>query len=236
MRRSVVTDEQVQTASAELSLSSALRARDWPADLKGLDTPGLYAWFVDRSGVRELTTGYGVAIRVGLAYIGEAGVGTEADLRERVECHLWKCTVRRSTLRRTLTCGLLQQRGWKVVAHRTLASGFEQQLSDWMASHLRVRGSPIQRSRRTRRPRRSSHQAAGAAAQLAALQTARYATAEAYPRAAEGVRPPVGRSRLPRYVSRHPGKGAPRNKDSGCVSGCPVHRPPTPLTGERFRR
>jgi hypothetical protein len=139
------TDEQVLAASAALVPTVAFPARDWPPDdSTGLDQSGLYAWFLDRAGARELTIGYGLTVRAALAYVGEAGVDTEANLCERVECHLWKCAVARSTLRRSLACGLLGQHGWKVAAHRKLAIGCEGELTAWMRAHLRVAVHPFQ--------------------------------------------------------------------------------------------
>jgi hypothetical protein len=143
MQRTVATERQILAAVEALARRSSIPAKRWPGRLEGLERPGLYAWFVDRSGADDLSAGYGLRVTTRLAYVGEAGVDTDADLRERVGCHLGACMVRRSTLRRTLTCGLLQQHGWTVVDHRKLAPGCETQLTDWMAAHLRIAVHPF---------------------------------------------------------------------------------------------
>jgi hypothetical protein len=139
------TNAHILAARAALSRAHAFPASDWPPESSvGLDRSGLYAWYLDRAGAAELTIGYDLPVRATLAYLGEAGVNSEADLRQRIECHLGGCRLQRSTLRRTLACGLLRQRGWRVVAHRTLAPLCEQELTSWMRTHLRVAVHPFE--------------------------------------------------------------------------------------------
>lgn len=134
----------MDTATAALtSRERAVRARDWPSNLKGLDHPGLYAWIVDPAGAHELSDGFGVHLKPGLFYVGEAGVRTQAVLADRIDCHICRCMAARSTLRRTLACGLLKERGWTVVAPRKLAAGCESELTGWIRSHLRVSFHPF---------------------------------------------------------------------------------------------
>jgi hypothetical protein len=143
MARRMASGKQVMSAKAGLSASRAIPAAKWPGALTRLDMPGVYAWFVDRRGASELAAGYGQTLRTGRLYVGEAGVDTLASLRERVECHLCRCKSPRSTLRRTLACGLLRERKWRVSAPRSLEPNADSELTVWMRRHLRVAVHPF---------------------------------------------------------------------------------------------
>ena len=50
-----------------------VRACDWPADLTGLDHPGLYTWWVDDEGATDLEAGLGTELTSRRIYAGQAG-------------------------------------------------------------------------------------------------------------------------------------------------------------------
>lgn len=59
-------------------------AADWRS-LDGLDSPGLYAWFVDPSGANALSKALAETVEPGLIYGGQAGAGSSlATLRTRI--------------------------------------------------------------------------------------------------------------------------------------------------------
>ena len=67
-------DSDVSSAIADLDRSPVLiAAADWPADLTCLDRPGLYGWWVDDSGARDLSRGLGLQLASGRIYAGQAG-------------------------------------------------------------------------------------------------------------------------------------------------------------------
>src|ERR671925_521556 len=73
-RRRQATDLEVTAALQDLDdAPERIPAWEWPADLIGLDMPGLYSWWVDDTGAGDLTTGLGEAVSAGRIYGGQDG-------------------------------------------------------------------------------------------------------------------------------------------------------------------
>ena len=107
----------------------------------GLRTPGLYSWWVDQQGARDLSEGLGYEVREGLIYAGLAGAtrtgGGESSntLWGRIATmHLGK-RQDLSTLRRSIGSILASRFGWA-----TIDEGL---LTTWMYEHLRVAAIPV---------------------------------------------------------------------------------------------
>lgn len=107
-----------------------------------LDLPGLYSWWVDADGGRELSRGLGHDIAPGLIYAGQAGATrwpsgrmSGNTLRDRLIAMHLTGNVEFSTFRRTLWAILETPLG--------LADKGEQALTEWMTAHLRVVAVPV---------------------------------------------------------------------------------------------
>ena len=143
---------QPQWYAALRDLDSAptlIAAREWPGALQGLDQAGLYAWWVDAQGARDLSLGLGHRVKPGRIYAGQTGAtkwpsGTKgrATLRSRVGSNHLNGRIRGSTFRLTLASALKGPLGL-VCQSRKLDSISEQRLSDWMGAHLLVAVHPF---------------------------------------------------------------------------------------------
>lgn len=138
-----------QTPSASLLVArlshseSALTPQDFLATRgAGFGGPGLYSWWVDAPGARDLTEGLGHPIGSGLIYAGLAGA-TRAKSGQRSSNTLWG-RIRGmhlggrhdfSTFRRTLGAALASQHGESTID--------EDRLTRWMYEHLRVIAVPV---------------------------------------------------------------------------------------------
>jgi hypothetical protein len=108
---------------------------------EGLETPGLYAWWVDEQGAGQLSVGLGHDVAAGLIYLGQAGAARRDSsasgntLRGRLlGMHLGgRATM--STFRRTLAACLRLP--------LALRSEDDPQLSDWMEQHLTVTSAAV---------------------------------------------------------------------------------------------
>ncbi|GAB2644892.1 hypothetical protein GCM10027270_35590 [Nocardioides ginkgobilobae] len=112
-----------------------------PADLAGLerevmDGPGLYGWFIDAGGAKDLGRGLGVAVSPGLIYVGQTGAtkwpsGTPSNgtLINRIRRQHLGGRRSSSTLRRTLGA-ILDAASDRPVSRDDLTA--------WMFAHLRV--------------------------------------------------------------------------------------------------
>jgi hypothetical protein len=109
---------------------------------QGLDVPGLYSWWVDDEGARDLTRGLGESVHPGLIYAGLAGA-TRSRSGRRSTNTLWgrlrgmHLGSRHdfSTFRRSLGSILASTRGTREIE--------EVYLTAWMHDHLRVVTVPV---------------------------------------------------------------------------------------------
>lgn len=125
-------------------LSDRSRARALDDVLKtagsGLKSPGMYSWWVDDVGARDLSAGLGHKIAPGLIYAGLAGTtrkngATSSNtLWGRITMHLGKKN-EFSTLRRSLGSILAHAYGQPIID--------EARLTLWMHAHLRVVLIPV---------------------------------------------------------------------------------------------
>src|SRR4051794_8088654 len=103
-------------------------AKDWPGNLRGLDSAGLYSWGVDPAGARDLTTGLGRNVDAGLIYAGQTGAtkwpsgkrGSGA-LRSRIGSQHVRGRIRGSTFRLTVGAALAQTLGLETTGPKKLA-------------------------------------------------------------------------------------------------------------------
>ena len=150
-RRRTAARREVHRALQALDGSPVrIGARDWPGDLKHLDDPGLYSWWVDRDGARELSQGLGEALSQGRIYAGQTGATKwpsgktgAMTLAKRVGRNHLRGTIRGSTFRLTLAAILRQPLALVVLAPRRLNTASEQRLNDWICEHLDVAVHPF---------------------------------------------------------------------------------------------
>jgi len=145
----------VSSAGVVTSVASALtaldvqpqcvRAVDWPGSLTDLDGPGLYAWWVDAAGARDLSAGLGLALPPGRIYVGQAGAASSvahipsmSTLRSRIWRNHLGGKIRSSTLRRTLASILLEPLALVLVGPKRLEAASEVKLSEWLRRHLSI--------------------------------------------------------------------------------------------------
>ena len=105
--------------------------------------PGLYSWWIDATGARDLSSGIGHELSAGLIYLGQSGAGSGATIASRLLDNHMGGKVRNSTLRLTLCAALNQTLGIVVVGSRKLNERSEQAITDWMTKHLKLRSVAI---------------------------------------------------------------------------------------------
>ena len=127
-----------------------IRATAWPADLAGLDKPGLYSWWVDAGGAGQLAQGLGMGLAAGLIYAGQTGATKwpsgrtgSMTLRNRLRGNHLRGNITSSTFRRTLAACLREPLGLEVTGPNKLAPASEQALSQWMRERLSVAVHPL---------------------------------------------------------------------------------------------
>jgi len=146
VRRQKATDEEVAVALYDLDgAPKKVRAADWPSDLENLSEPGLYSWWVDEPGAKDLTDGLRHAIQAGRIYVGQTGATywpsgkiPSATLRSRISQNHLRGRISSSTFRLTLAAALAQSLGLKPVGPKQLTLESEARLACWIQSHLEV--------------------------------------------------------------------------------------------------
>jgi hypothetical protein len=135
----IVTLDQGSPASLHLAdLRQAVPA----ADVSSLPTsPGLYGWFVDPAGARDLNRSLKLPVRAGLIFVGQVGGSSwqaladpVLNLRDHVERIQLHGRVRASTFRMTLATVLRD--------HLRMTSLEDPVLTSWMLEHLSVSAWP----------------------------------------------------------------------------------------------
>lgn len=144
MHRGVPQPAQIEELVVRLTDRRGARAAaEFPWGDAGLASPGLYAWWVDEAGARELSAGLDAAVSAGLVYIGQAGATSwpsggrsDATLLTRIGGNHLRGRVKTSTWRQTLASVLVgsvlpaPSSGWD--------AGWEAALTRWMTEHLSV--------------------------------------------------------------------------------------------------
>jgi len=123
--------------------------RDWPGRLQGLDHAGLYSYWVDEEGRKQLSAGLGVALPRGRIYVGQSG-GTQwpsgkrgkSTLQQRIGRQHRSGNIGGSTFRTTLAAALSIPLGLKGTKDKLTPPG-EQRLTEWIRTHLEAAVFPV---------------------------------------------------------------------------------------------
>jgi hypothetical protein len=137
-RRATATRQELGRALNALDASPVrVAARDWPADLENLDQPGLYSWWVDHAGARDLSAGLGHTVAPGRIYAGQTGATKwpsgktgAMTLTKRIGGNHIRGQIRGSTFRLTLAAILRRPLDLTVTAPKRLAADFERLIPD----------------------------------------------------------------------------------------------------------
>lgn len=145
-RRHEATADEVEAALRDLDKSpDVVSAAVWPGNLDDLDVPGLYSWWVDDVGARDLSVGLGAAVLAGRIYAGltgatkwPSGATGKNTLRKRIRTNHIGGRIRGSTFRLTLAASLQASLELLVAGPKLLADQSERELSAWVKRHLAV--------------------------------------------------------------------------------------------------
>ncbi len=133
-------EARIDDATRVLVDSSArVPASSFPRATDAVNLPGLYAWYVDEVGARELSTGLGHPVAPGLIHAGQAGAGSSsATLATFIRGRHLGGVITGSTFRMTLAALLAPELGLVDEGGRSLAADGETRLSAWMLRHLSI--------------------------------------------------------------------------------------------------
>ena len=152
LRRRTATTVEVRRALRDLDgAPERIAASDWPGPVVGLDQPGLYSWWVDGAGAKELTGGLGHRIPPGRIYAGQTGATkwpsgrtSTATLGSRIRGNHLGGSISSSTFRQTLAAVLATPLELVVTAPLKIERESEQRLSKWIRAHLQVAVHSVQ--------------------------------------------------------------------------------------------
>jgi hypothetical protein len=150
-RRRLTTTVEVTAALHALEIQPhRVRADAWPGDLRDLDSPGMYSWWVDAQGASDLTIGLGHSVRPGRIYAGQtgatrwpSGVTPKTTLRVRIGNNHLRGRIRSSTFRLTFAAALRSALELRPTGPKRLAIDDEGMLSDWIRAHLELAVHPF---------------------------------------------------------------------------------------------
>ena len=125
-------------------------AANWPGDITGLAAPGLYSWWADETGARDLSEGLGHPVSAGLIYAGQTGATKwpsgavpNSTLKGRIQGNHLRGRVRGSTFRLTLAAALFLSLGLDLLGPKKLSPASEASLGFWIRAHLSVAVHPF---------------------------------------------------------------------------------------------
>jgi hypothetical protein len=151
VRRQRATRAEIRRALHDLDgAPNRIAARDWPDGLHGLDQVGMYSWWVDAPGARDLSRALGHVVMPGRIYAGQTGATKwpsgktgRATLASRIGGNHLHGRIRGSTFRLTLASALAAPLDLVSDSRRSLNIAAEQRLSAWMRDHLHVAVHPF---------------------------------------------------------------------------------------------
>lgn len=119
------------------------KADEWDELFSGLAKSGLYSWWVDIAGARQISEGIDARVKKGCIYLGQAG-GTlwphgnasHHTLQSRIEGDQLNGITSRSAFRRSLAAALKSPLGLKTDKKGMLLDPSEAKVSAWMRDHL----------------------------------------------------------------------------------------------------
>ena len=141
--------ESVRALVAQLAdASRAEAAATFPRHPADVNQPGLYSWWCDDEGLRDLSAPFGVPLAP-LIYAGQTGATSTRShnqrittLRDRIGGNHLHGNVGSSTFRQTLTAVLLQPLELRLAGSNHLESASNAAVSRWMRQHLSVMAVP----------------------------------------------------------------------------------------------
>lgn len=123
--------------------SAVSPARFLTVGRRGLDSPGLYSWWVDAAGAADLSAGLGHHVSPGLIYAGLAGA-TRARSGRKSSNTLWG-RIRGMHLGTRHDFSTFRRSLGSVLAHRNGNPEIDEaRLTEWMHQHLRVVTIPVE--------------------------------------------------------------------------------------------
>lgn len=123
--------------------ANAESAATFPSRGQKVDLPGLYSWWADEH-AREMIGGVLGATIPPLIYSGQAGAGTNADLKQRImKTHIGG-RITRSTFRLTLAAVLGEGIDLELIGPEELTLESEGRLTEWVKAHLSVAVFPYE--------------------------------------------------------------------------------------------
>jgi hypothetical protein len=142
----VSTSRSVEEALAAIDSKPTLfDADDWPEVFAGLAPSGLYAWWVDAAGAKDLSEGLGKPVKKGCIYASQSGathwpsgIASRHTLSTQVERDELNGNVGQSPFRLTLAAALKKPLKLKKSGPGKLADASEARLSAWMREHLNL--------------------------------------------------------------------------------------------------
>jgi hypothetical protein len=150
-RRRPATKFEVTAALRALEVQPhRVRADSWPGGLRDLDSPGMYTWWVDAQGAKDLSSGLGHGVRAGRIYLGQtgatkwpSGMTPNTTLRDRIGANHLRGRIRASTFRLTLAAALRAALSLRATGPKRLDSESEDMLSSWIRAHLELAVHPF---------------------------------------------------------------------------------------------
>lgn len=129
---------------SRLQTTASCRCSEWPGHLQNLDSPGLYAWWVDREGATFISERLREPVASGIVYAGQAGAApSEATLRSRIGGNHIGGRIRNSTFRLTAAAILLEELNNHIEGDRKIDPSGERIIANWLASHFRLTIAPF---------------------------------------------------------------------------------------------
>ena len=126
--------EAVRVLSDQLEAEAAAT---FPSKGQKVLLPGLYSWWADQA-ARDAIGAVLENQLPSLIYAGQAGAGTDADLKQRILSTHIGGRITRSTFRLTLASVLRHELGLELIASEKLSDKSEQTLTLWIKQHLSV--------------------------------------------------------------------------------------------------
>lgn len=150
----IATKDEVEAAVNALATQPVrIQVCNWPSGLHGLDSPGLYSWWADKIGLRQLELAVRYPFSSSRIYAGLAGATRwllsgkpkrpKVTLRSRIGTRHLCLRSDYSTFRHTLAAILREPLNLVPIGGRRFDNKSEHLLREWMKEHLMVAVYPF---------------------------------------------------------------------------------------------